>query len=125
MGELEDRVNSILSDPAQMEKLAAVAKKLMGGGMADGGKGKKPEENPGASTAGGFSGSGDEAEALKRISRIISEANSGRDDKTALLKAMEPYLSEKRREKMSRAVKIARIARIARIAAGETEKGNV
>ena len=34
MGELEDKLNSILGDPAQMEKIAGLAKSLMGGGAA-------------------------------------------------------------------------------------------
>ena len=32
MGELEDQLNSILSDPEQMAKIAGLAKSLMGGG---------------------------------------------------------------------------------------------
>ena len=48
------------------------------------------------------------------------------NDKKALLEAMKPYLSEKRRQKMDKALKIARLARIAGIAMGETEgSGNV
>ena len=31
MSELEDQLNSILSDPAQMEKIAGLARSLMGG----------------------------------------------------------------------------------------------
>ena len=34
MGELEDRLNSILSDPGQMEKIAGLARSLMGGESA-------------------------------------------------------------------------------------------
>ena len=31
MNELEERINSVLSDPAQLEKLAGLAQRLMGG----------------------------------------------------------------------------------------------
>ena len=31
MGEFEDKLNSILSDPEQMDKIAGLAKSLMGG----------------------------------------------------------------------------------------------
>ena len=34
MSELEDRINSVLSDPAQLEKLAGLAQRLMGGADA-------------------------------------------------------------------------------------------
>ena len=37
----------------------------------------------------------------------------------SLLEAMKPYLSEKRRAKMDKAIKIAGLARIARLAMGE------
>lgn len=43
----------------------------------------------------------------------------GDDKKQRLLQAMEPYLSEKRRGKMDKALKIARLARIAKAAMGE------
>ena len=45
--------------------------------------------------------------------------NSGDDNKQRLLQAMEPYLSEKRRGKVDKALKIARLARIAKAAMGE------
>ena len=48
--------------------------------------------------------------------------DSGREQ--ALLKAMAPYLSEKRRGKMDRALQLARLARIARLALGETGDGH-
>ena len=31
MGEFEDRINSVLNDPEQMDKIANLAKSLMGG----------------------------------------------------------------------------------------------
>ena len=42
---------------------------------------------------------------------------SSKDEK--LLEAMKPYLSERRRSKMDRAMKIARLAGLAELAAGE------
>jgi len=35
MSEFEDRLNSILNDPEQMDKIASMAKSLMGGGGPD------------------------------------------------------------------------------------------
>ena len=43
-------------------------------------------------------------------------------EERALLEAMRPYLSEKRRVKMDRAVRIARLASIASVALGEFGK---
>ena len=123
MGEFEDRVNSILGDPKQMEKIAGLAKSLMGGQT-------EPDEgapSDGGSSAGGmgdamrslFGEGGVDSETVGRIGRILSASGAGDGDKRALLEAMKPYLSEKRRAKMDKAMKIARLARIAKLAMGE------
>ena len=36
MSEFEDRINSVLNDPEQMDKIANLAKSLMGGGDGQG-----------------------------------------------------------------------------------------
>jgi len=106
---LEEQLNSILSDPAQMEKIAGLARSLMGGGEA-------PEEKPPAGDEGFDPG------LLQRLSRMMKGGSDGREQ--ALLKAMAPYLSEKRRGKLDRAMQLARMARIARMALRETGGGD-
>lgn len=106
MGEFEDRVNSILNDPTQMEKITNLAKSLMGG---DGGPAEKPPADA----------DGLDVAALGRISRLLSAGSAGDDNQRALLEAMKPYLSPKRREKMDRALRLAKVAKIARLAMGE------
>ena len=97
MDDLERQLNSILSDPKQMEQIAGLARSLMG----DGAQGTTPE--PGPDTA-----------LLGRIASLIQSGGEGREQ--ALLKAMAPYLSEKRRGKLDNALRLARLARIARLA---------
>ena len=122
MGELEDRINDVLKDPAQMEQIMGMARSLMGGesagaglsgllqGLADPGEGGGAAPDPGL---------------MDRIGRLLREEN-GRNDSRALLEAMRPWLSEKRRGKMDRALRLARVARIAGIALGEAGgKGDV
>ena len=104
MSEFEDKLNSVLGDPAQMEKIANLAKTLMGG---DGGA-QEPSPEP-------FGGLDIDPGLISRIGRLMN----GDDNKQRLLQAMEPYLSEKRRGKMDKALKIARLARIAKAAMGE------
>ena len=128
MSEFEDRVNSILGDPAQMEKIANLAKSFMGGENSSGER---------EQAAGGFGGLGELARsflggdgeesgldmaAIGRIGRLLSAAGERDREKKALLEAMKPYRSQKRREKMDKAMKIARLARIAGIAMGEEGK---
>ena len=101
MSELEDRLNSILSDPGQMEKIAGLARSLMGGENA-------APEPPAA-----------EVPLLKKLGGLMAAAPQTPSREQALLSAMRPWLSEKRREKMDRAMQLARMARIARLAMGE------
>ena len=109
MGELEDQLNSILSDPDQMAKIAGLAKSLMGSG-------------DGASPAPS-AGEGPDPGLLQMLSRAMNAGGeNGREQ--ALLAAMKPYLSEKRQDRMDRAMKLARLARIARFAMGETGGGH-
>lgn len=113
MGELEDKLNSILGDPAQMEKIAGLAKSLMGGGG-----GPAQDSTP----ASPFGELGLDPGLLQKLGRAMNSGEDGREK--ALLAAMKPYLSEKRRGKMDRALKLAKLARIARLAMGETGGGD-
>ena len=132
MSELEDRINSILGDPAQMEQITNLAKSLMGGDGASAPQGGMPGgEAPGGigELAKGLMGGEDlgiDPNMLMKISRLISAGNAQGSDKRALLEAMKPYLSEKRRTKMDRAIKMARLAKMAQLAMGELrEDGHV
>lgn len=123
MSEFEDKVNSILNDPQQMEKIAGLAKSLMGG---DGEHSATPASDKGmASMFSSLAGGEDSGLDLGKISKLLSSVSSGNDEKQALFNAMKPYLSEKRRQKMDKAMKIARLAAIARLAMGEMGEDNV
>ena len=62
-----------------------------------------------------------DADMISRISRLMNLGGEMDSSERALLQAMYPYLSEKRRVKMDKALKIAKLARIARIAIEESE----
>lgn len=147
MSELEDKINGILGDSEQMAKITELARSLMGGAdgggasaAADAGSGGADSGgaglfsalsglsggNPGQSggdggAAGALSELGIDAAALGRIGRLMSAGGAQSSNEQALLSAMRPYLTEKRRSKMDRAMKLAKLARIARLALGETE----
>ena len=119
MSELEERINAVLGDPAQMEKITMMARSLMGGGG-------EPTQSGGTQQPGGILGElGLDGEAMGKISRLINAQNGSGSAGQAMLQAMRPYLSDKRREKVDKALKIARLAKLAGLAMGEMEeKGN-
>lgn len=103
MSELEEQINRILSDPGQMEKLTGLASLLMGGE----GESAAPAPDPGL---------------LQKLGGALGGGAAGKE--TALLEAMRPWLSEKRRHKMDRAMQLAKMARIARLALGQMGGGD-
>ena len=133
MSEFEDRIYSVLNDPEQMDKIASLAKSLMGGGAqsmdsGDGGMMGKLGELAKGLSGGGSAGQESPAidpAMLGKIGRLMKAGNAQSSNERALLEAMKPYLTEKRRQKMDRALQLAKLARIARIAMGEMGEGDV
>ncbi len=114
MSELEDRINSVLNDPEQMEKITKMARSFMGGGSPEGNSGTDNKEE--TDMLGGL---GIDAASLQKLGRMLSRGTGQKPQERALLEAMKPYLSEKRRSKMDKAIKLARLAKIAQLAMGE------
>jgi hypothetical protein len=107
VNELGDKLNAILDNPGQMEKIAQMAQSIMGGESRDG-SAPTPKSGP----------DGIDPSMLMKLSALMSKSGV-RDDKRALLEAMKPYLSEKRRKKLDNAMKLAKLAGIAEVAIGE------
>lgn len=103
MDEFGEKLSSLLNDPKQMESFASFAKSIMGGEMPIAAS-PEPEIDP---------------MLIKKISGMLTRGDSISGNEKRLLEAMKPYLSEKRRSKMDRAMKIAKIASIAELAASE------
>ena len=102
-GELGDKLQQILSDPGQMEKLSKMAQELFGGGAAP------AQETPAAPAAG-------DTEPDARLLAALGKAFSGGGDRgrsTALLAAMRPYMRPEKQEKLDKAMQIARMVHIA------------
>lgn len=120
MSDIEDMINSVLSDPEQMEKISGLARSLMGSSAAQ-------ESSAGAvpdiSALSGITGSGLDPAMLGRIAQLMNSDSAASRNEQALLEAMRPYLSEKRRGKMDKAMRIAKLTRLARLAFGDTGGG--
>ena len=96
MDGLEDKLNSILSDPEAMSRIAGMAKSLMGGGEED-----APRESD---------------EGLVRRALGLMRGRALSSDESALLGALRPFLSAERQRRLDRALKIARVASLASLA---------
>lgn len=107
-----------------MEKITKMAKSLMGGSAGgESGGGTGGDENGLGSMLGALGLGGDTPEfdpkMLGRIGNMLRTSTPEKRQEQALLEAMKPYLSEKRRSKMDKAIRIARIAGIAKMVMGE------
>ena len=94
MSELEERLNAVLSNPGELDRLAKMARQLM--------QGDAPEPAP-----RGESDPGPAAGAAK----LLRELAGGK--KPPLLDAVGPYLAPERRERLGRALRLASAAKTA------------
>lgn len=98
MNEIEEKLNAILSDPGEMERISRLAAELMGnlGGAVP----VAVEES--ASTGGEWPG---------LLGNLLGSVSGG--DKSALLEALAPYLRPERQARLQKALRFARMARLA------------
>lgn len=108
MDDLGDKISAILNDPGQLERITGIAKSIMGG--------ESPRETDAPLPDGGDGGF--DPAMLGRLSELMRRSGE-KSDKRMLLEAMKPYLSEKRRKKMDRALRLAKLASFAEIALKE------
>lgn len=109
MSEFDDKLNSILSSPKDMEKIMELAKQLSGGGPEEE---QKPKGGPG--------GLGDfDPKLIGLVQRVMGEYTSAQNDKKKLMESLKPYVKEERRGDIDRAVKIAKLYHAAKIAFSE------
>lgn len=105
MSELEDRISSILSSPEEMNRITQLAQSLMGGSAPVPAQ-PDASEQPDSGMAGMM-------EKLRGMMGSAQAVPAGKSDTHALLEAMTPFLGEKRRRKMTRALQLARAAKFA------------
>ena len=116
-GELGERLQQVLSDPAQMAQLTQMAQSLFGGASpSQSGEEKPRTERP-----------ADIPQPDARLLAALGKAFSGGGEKsrsTALLVAMRPYMKPEKQEKLDRAMQIARMVHIAGAVAKEYGDGH-
>ena len=109
MDDLSEKLASVLNDPQQMEQMRRMAEQLLGGDVS------RPEPAPAPKSTGLADGllEGVGAEDLQRMVGLLSRfRQTGHDDRTRLLLALKPHLSEPRQEKIDTAVKLLKIVEL-------------
>ena len=96
MSELEERLNAVLSNPGELDRLAKMARQLMQGDASE--PPPKAESDTGPSLPAG-------------AAKLFRELAGGK--KPPLLDAVGPYLAPERRERLRRALRLASAARTA------------
>ena len=111
MGELGELLRPILDDPETMEKLSREAERLGLGDMLPRQErgGDAANDAPDVSGAGGDIGA-----ALGRLAPLLS-GMSREDESTRLLRALRPFLGEKRGKRLDEAENILMIMRVLRL----------
>ena len=110
MADWQEQLNTILSDPDAMAQIASIAQSLGGGAAAEPKQdGAPPPPPPSGMDAAQLLGSLD-PELLRRLGPLLRELNRPESSEaTALLMALRPFLSRKRRDKVERAAQLARL----------------
>ena len=132
MAELDDKINSLLSDPDSMAKIMQLAQSLSGGSgspepqQAPQGQWNPPQPPPPQTAPAAFSagsgGGGDplsslagglDPQLLMRLLPLVQELGSGQDTNARrLVYALRPYLKPERQDKVERALQLARLFHI-------------
>ena len=105
MGEFEEKLNSILSSPKDMEKIMEIARGLSG---------DKPKIEDKKLPFGEL-----DPKMLGVMTRLMKEYTTTKSDKTALLSAMKPYIKAENRGALDKAGEILKLTRIAKVAFSE------
>ena len=129
MGEFEEKLNAILSNPDALAQVASLAQSLnLGGGQEAPSSGTDnadpPPDGPAASSGspapdfGSLPGLGDllgqiDPGLLQKLLPLVGElAGGGNDERMQLLYALRPFLKPERRDKVERAVKTAKLIHV-------------
>lgn len=101
MSELDDQLNSILSNPQMMQQIMNLAQSLNGSNSTSEPKGT-PSQNSASIPPG----------MLNKISSIMQRGTIDKEQQS-LLSALSPYLSRQKLQKLERAMHAAKMAGIA------------
>lgn len=131
MGDFEEKLNQILSNPQAMEQIMSLANSIAGppgqGGQGD--DSPPPEQSaPSSAPMGALGGLGDllsglDAGAMGKVIELFSVYQQQGDEKAQLLAALRPFLRPERQSRLEQAIRITRLGRVIRTALGMMQGG--
>ena len=108
MSELDDKLNSILSNPQMMQQIMSLAQSMNGSDSAP----SPPPSAPPPPKAPALFDAPIDPSLLSKIAGLMQRGSIDQDQ-MQLLKALRPYLSGQKLQKLERAMHAARMAGIA------------
>ena len=108
--EFDEKLNEILNDPKAMENIKQVAASMFGNEQNSAVRNAEPPQNNGGENDGMSLFENVDPAALFSVMKAFN-SNEG-DDRSRLLLALKPYLSESRRGRVDSAIKLLRIIKI-------------
>lgn len=109
MSELEDKLNSLLSDPAGMAQVVQLAQQLSST-MGQSAPQPPPNAAPGPSPAGLSSLLGGvDPTVIAKFLPVLQTLTADQSHSMQLLNALKPYLKEEKQAKVERAARLARL----------------
>ena len=132
MSEWEDKLNHLLSNPDAMAQVMQLAQSLSGSEGASDAGASTPQQVPAGNVAppagaaapdtGNWNAAlsqltgGLDPALLTRLLPVIGQINRPASSETAaLLQALQPFLREKRRDKVARAAQLAKLIHLAKV----------
>ena len=113
MEDLSTKLTQLLNDPEGMKQLQSMAQGLMGeGGLDLSALMPQEQEKPAMPNISGLMG-GISPDQMGMMMKLMSAFNSTKeDDRTRLLMALRPHLTDKRQQRVDQAVKLLKLASV-------------
>ena len=115
MSELEDKLNSLLSNQDAMAQVMQLAQSMSQSGAGAAAGNAMPSSGDLNAMLSQLTGGLDPA-LLSRLLPVLSQMNRNESSETsALLYALQPFLRDKRRDKVARAAQLAKLIHLAKV----------
>ena len=112
MAELDEKLNTLLSDPNSIAQIMQMAQQLsvtMGGGTDNAPPAQQPPPPPAAPPAALPPLGGLDPQVLARFLPLLQEYSRSNSQTMQLLYALRPFLKESKQDKVERAARLARL----------------